>query len=60
MSTEQHDADAYGQEPARISHHQHEATDARFTVFQALAAAGVPPSTDEGLRANPVTRKIQR
>ncbi|MFH8343088.1 hypothetical protein [Streptomyces sp. AM6-12] len=41
MSTEQHDADAYGQELARISHHQHEATDARFTVFQALAAAGI-------------------
>ncbi|MFE8940923.1 hypothetical protein ACFYNX_25995 [Streptomyces sp. NPDC007872] len=38
MSTEQYDADAYGQELARISHHQHEATDARFTVFQALAA----------------------
>ncbi|HBF85878.1 MAG TPA: hypothetical protein DD420_39965 [Streptomyces sp.] len=41
MSTEQHDADAYGQELARISHHQHEATDARFTVFQALAAVGI-------------------
>lgn len=41
MSTEQHDADAYGQELARISHHQHEATAARFTVFQALAAAGI-------------------
>ncbi|MEG8281010.1 hypothetical protein [Streptomyces sp. AHA2] len=41
MSTEQHDADAYGQEPAAISHHQHEATTARFTVFQALAAAGI-------------------
>ncbi|MFG3042874.1 hypothetical protein ACGFYZ_38845 [Streptomyces sp. NPDC048330] len=41
MSTEQHDAAAYGQELARISHHQHEATDARFTVFQALAAAGI-------------------
>ncbi|MBV7674089.1 hypothetical protein STHAL_32090 [Streptomyces halstedii] len=40
VSTEQHDADAYGQELARISHHQHEATGARFTVFQALAAAG--------------------
>ncbi|MFF8786675.1 hypothetical protein [Streptomyces sp. NPDC015125] len=39
MSTEQHDADAYGQELARISHHQHEATAARFTIFQALAAA---------------------
>ncbi|CAL9675084.1 hypothetical protein [Streptomyces sp. enrichment culture] len=41
MSTEQHDADAYGQELARISHHQHEAMAARFTVFQALAAAGI-------------------
>ena len=41
MSTEQHDADAYGQELAAISHHQHEATSARFTVFQALAAAGI-------------------
>ncbi|MEU2166043.1 hypothetical protein [Streptomyces sp. NPDC019208] len=41
MSTEQHDADAYGQELTRISHHQHEATDARFTVFQALTAAGI-------------------
>ncbi|MFI0742431.1 hypothetical protein ACH4PU_30795 [Streptomyces sp. NPDC021100] len=43
MSTEQHDADAYGEELARISHHQHEATAARFTVFQALAAVGVGP-----------------
>ncbi|WDM16527.1 hypothetical protein J3S85_36600 [Streptomyces lavenduligriseus] len=41
MSTEQPGVDAYGQEPARISHHQHAATDARFTVFQALAAAGI-------------------
>ncbi|MFJ5143207.1 hypothetical protein [Streptomyces sp. NPDC088707] len=41
MSPEQHDADAYGQELARISHHQHEATDARFTVFQALTAVGI-------------------
>ncbi|MEV5350286.1 hypothetical protein [Streptomyces achromogenes] len=41
MSTVQHDADAYGQELARISNHQHEATNARFTVFQALAAAGI-------------------
>ncbi|GLF98237.1 hypothetical protein [Streptomyces yaizuensis] len=41
MSTEQHDADAYGQELARISHHQHEATTVRFTVFQALAAFGI-------------------
>ncbi|MFB7919570.1 hypothetical protein [Streptomyces sp. NPDC056061] len=41
MSSEQHDADAYGQELARISHHQHEATDARFTVFPALAAVEI-------------------
>jgi hypothetical protein len=41
VSTEQHDADAYGQELARISHHQHEAADARFMVFQALAAVGI-------------------
>ncbi|MER7983355.1 hypothetical protein [Streptomyces sp. NPDC095817] len=41
MSTEQHDMDAYGQELARISRHQREATDARFTVFQALAAVGI-------------------
>ncbi|GAB1340829.1 hypothetical protein ACE1SV_74190 [Streptomyces sp. E-15] len=33
MNTGQHDA--YGQEPARVSHHQHEAAEARFTVFQA-------------------------
>ncbi|MGV9937817.1 hypothetical protein ACWDY4_46390 [Streptomyces olivaceoviridis] len=39
--TEQHDADAYGQELARISHHQHEAIEARFTVFQALPAVGI-------------------
>ncbi|MFJ2217806.1 hypothetical protein ACIQVO_36695 [Streptomyces sp. NPDC101062] len=37
----QYDADAYGQELARISHHQHEATAARLTVFQALAAVGI-------------------
>ncbi|MFF4755212.1 hypothetical protein ACWD5R_43535 [Streptomyces sp. NPDC002514] len=41
MSAEQHDADGYGQELAAISHHQHEATSARFTVFQALAAVGI-------------------
>jgi hypothetical protein len=41
VSPEQHDADAYGQELTRISHHQHEATAARFTVFQALAAVGI-------------------
>lgn len=36
-----HDADAYGQELARIGRHQGEATAARPTVFQALAAAGL-------------------
>ncbi|MEW2625611.1 hypothetical protein [Streptomyces sp. NPDC048106] len=41
MSSEQHDADACGQELARISKHQHGATAARFTVFQALAAVGI-------------------
>lgn len=41
MSTEQPGVDAYGQELAAISHHQHEATSARFTVFQALAAVGI-------------------
>ncbi|GLW04713.1 hypothetical protein [Streptomyces lavendulae] len=42
MSTEQHYADAYGQELARISHHQHEATAARFTVFQAEEPTPAP------------------
>ncbi|WP_030738486.1 hypothetical protein [Streptomyces sp. NRRL S-31] len=37
--TGQHDA--YGQELARVTHHQHKAAAARFTVFQALAAAGI-------------------
>lgn len=41
MSTEQSGPDAYGQELARISHHQSEAVEARFTVFQALAAVGI-------------------
>jgi hypothetical protein len=41
LSTEQHDADAYGRELARISDHQTQATSARFTVFQALAAVGI-------------------
>lgn len=41
MSTEQPGTDPYGQELARISHHQSEAVDARFTVFQALAAVGI-------------------
>ncbi|MFI1189390.1 hypothetical protein [Streptomyces californicus] len=36
-----HDADAYGQELARIGHHQGEAAPARCTVFQALAGAGL-------------------
>lgn len=37
----------YGRELARIVHHQHEAEAARFTVFQALTAAGI---ADEILR----------
>ncbi|MGW5369693.1 hypothetical protein ACWER6_33845 [Streptomyces sp. NPDC004009] len=40
-SIEQHDAGAHGQDLARINHHQHEATGARFTVFRALAAVGI-------------------
>ncbi|MFJ1568700.1 hypothetical protein ACIOG8_31575 [Streptomyces erythrochromogenes] len=40
MRSARHDADAYGQELARISHHQHEAMSVRFTVFQA-AAVGI-------------------
>ncbi|WP_331757045.1 hypothetical protein OH782_41430 (plasmid) [Streptomyces sp. NBC_01544] len=38
MSTEQHDA--YGEELARISRHQSDATSARLSVFEALAGAG--------------------
>ncbi|MFH8446894.1 hypothetical protein ACH4D3_37510 [Streptomyces sp. NPDC018026] len=41
MSTEQHDANAYGQELARISPHHHKAAAARLTVFQALVAVGI-------------------
>ncbi|MFF7365386.1 hypothetical protein [Streptomyces sp. NPDC008125] len=41
MSTEQPGVDAYGQELAGISHHQSKAIDARFMVFQALAAVGI-------------------
>ncbi|MGW1469028.1 hypothetical protein ACWCPT_32370 [Streptomyces sp. NPDC002308] len=48
MSTEQHEVDAYGQELARISHHQHTATDVRLTVFQALAAVGVGHEQADG------------
>ncbi|MFC9249632.1 hypothetical protein ACFT7S_37985 [Streptomyces sp. NPDC057136] len=47
MSTEQHDADAYGQELARIGQHQHEATSARSVVFQALAAGVATEQADE-------------
>ncbi|MER6015961.1 hypothetical protein [Streptomyces bluensis] len=43
MSTKQHDADTYGKELTRISQHQSNATTARITVFQALAAVGVAP-----------------
>ncbi|MEV6774754.1 hypothetical protein [Streptomyces syringium] len=41
VSTEEPGVDAYGQELTRISHHQHEATTARLTDFQALAATGI-------------------
>ncbi|MCX5207638.1 hypothetical protein OG897_40315 [Streptomyces sp. NBC_00237] len=55
MSTEQQQgADAYGQELARISHHQDEAIDARFIVFQALAAAGL---TNE--QADDIVSKVE-
>ncbi|MGO4634920.1 hypothetical protein AB4225_28935 [Streptomyces sp. 2RAF24] len=44
----QHDADAYGQELARIRAHVDSGTTARATVFQALAAAGhTPQEADE-------------
>ncbi len=43
MSTEQYNANAYGEELARIRRHQHEATAARSTVLQALAALGIAP-----------------
>ncbi|MFF2644961.1 hypothetical protein ACFVUB_34615 [Streptomyces niveus] len=36
MSAEQHNEAAYGKELAAISRHQSEATNARFTVFQAF------------------------
>ncbi|MCX4808812.1 hypothetical protein OG594_45960 [Streptomyces sp. NBC_01214] len=49
MSTEQYDADAYGQELARISRHRHAATAARSTVFQALAAPGIAPEQADEL-----------
>ncbi|WP_225828525.1 hypothetical protein [Streptomyces naphthomycinicus] len=54
MSPEQHGADAYGQDLARISHHQHEATTALFTVFRALAAVGI---TDE--EADDIVAKLE-
>ncbi|MEV8331222.1 hypothetical protein OG275_00345 [Streptomyces niveus] len=41
MSAEQDNEDAYGKELAAISRHQSEATNARFTVFQALVAVGI-------------------
>ncbi|MFJ4873393.1 hypothetical protein [Streptomyces sp. NPDC088757] len=44
----QHDADAYGQELARIRAHVDSGTTARAAVFQALAAAGhTQPEADE-------------
>ncbi|PJN14531.1 hypothetical protein CG724_33090 [Streptomyces sp. CB02120-2] len=49
MSTEQHDSDPYGRELARIGHHQSEATGARFTVFNALAAVGIAPEQADEL-----------
>ncbi|MFD8956558.1 hypothetical protein ACFXKH_35850 [Streptomyces caelestis] len=37
----QHETDAYGQELARIGHHQSQAIEGRDLVFRALAAAGI-------------------
>ncbi|MGW5401066.1 hypothetical protein [Streptomyces sp. NPDC003952] len=54
MSMTQQDVDAYGQELARIGQHQSEATAARFTMFQALAAVGV---TDE--QADELVSKLE-
>ncbi|MFJ2746244.1 hypothetical protein ACIO3O_42025 [Streptomyces sp. NPDC087440] len=54
MSTGQQDADVYGQELARIGQHQDKAVDARFTVFQALAAAGL---TNE--QADDIVSKVE-
>ncbi|MFH8254218.1 hypothetical protein [Streptomyces roseolus] len=51
MSTEQYDPVAYGQELAAISHHQTEATNARFVVFQALAAVGIGHEQADGIVA---------
>ncbi|KOT65558.1 MULTISPECIES: hypothetical protein [Streptomyces] len=53
ISTGQHDADAHGQELARISHHQHEATAAQFTIFQALAAVGIAEGQADGIVSKP-------
>ncbi|MEU7154595.1 hypothetical protein AB0B15_42310 [Streptomyces sp. NPDC045456] len=46
MSTEQHNADAYGQELTRISRHQHEATEARFSIRPRSRRA---PHIDRGI-----------
>ncbi|MFD8119414.1 hypothetical protein [Streptomyces microflavus] len=46
-----HDPNAYGQELARIRHHQHEATAAHHTVLQALAAAGIPHEQSDDIVA---------
>ncbi|MFE9851430.1 hypothetical protein ACFYPN_21925 [Streptomyces sp. NPDC005576] len=55
MSTEQPGADAYGQELARISQHQHMATTtARITVFWALAAVGIGHG-----QANAIVSKLE-
>ncbi|MFE4830704.1 hypothetical protein [Streptomyces sp. NPDC056672] len=56
MSTEQHDADVYGEELARIRQHARGGTNARFIVFQALAAAGVSPRGSGRAGAAPLPR----
>jgi hypothetical protein len=57
MSTEQHDADAYGKELTRISKHQSDAVTARTTVFEALARAERLASTRAVEEWPPGTRK---
>lgn len=54
VSMTRQDVDAYGQELARIGQHQSEATAARFTMFQALAAVGL---TDE--QADELVSKLE-
>ncbi|MFD6329491.1 hypothetical protein ACFWGI_07965 [Streptomyces niveus] len=55
MSAEQHNEAAYGKELAAISRHQSQATNARFTVFQALAAVGIEQEQAEEITAEPFT-----